>query len=92
MAEFADLAKELMQLMRRADDGDIVPGGEHKIAVRDRDIAVAFHGADEDAVTVAAAKIVQAQTVELAALAQLELDKLHEPVCKRLDFCSGRET
>ena len=92
MAEFADLTKELMQLMRRADHGDIVPGGEHKIAVRDRHAALALHGTDQDALAIAAAKIVQAQAIELTALAQLELDKLHEPVCKRLDFCSGRKT
>ena len=92
MAEFADLTKELMQLMRRADHGDIVPGGEHEIAVRDRHAALALHGADQDALAVAAAKIVQAQAIELTALAQLELDKLHEPVCKWLDFCGGRKT
>lgn len=79
MAEFADLTKELMQLMRRADHGDIVPGGEHKIAVRDRHAALALHGTDQDALAVAAAKIIQAQAIELTALAQLELDKLHEP-------------
>ena len=92
VAELADLAKQLMQLVRRADHGDIVAGGEHKVAVRDRNAALALHGADEDAVAVAAAEIVQAQTVELAALAQLELHELHKAVGKRLDLRGGRET
>ena len=91
VAELADLAKQLVQLVRRADHGDIVAGGEHKVAVRDRDAALALHGADEDAVAVAAAEIVQAQAVELAALAQLELHELHEAVGKRLDLRGGRE-
>ena len=91
MAELADLAKQLMQLVRRADHGDIVPGGEHKVTVRDRDAALALHGADKDTVAVAAAEIVQAQAVELAALAQLELHELHKAVGKRLDLRGGRE-
>ncbi len=91
VAELADFAKQLMQLVRRADHGDIVPGGEHEIAVRDRDTALALHGADENAVAVAAAKIVQAQAVKLAARAQLKLHEFHKAVAKRLDFRSRRK-
>ena len=91
VAELADLAKQFVQLVRCTDHGDIVSGGEHKVAVRDRDAALTLHGTDEDAVAVAAAEIVQTQAVELAALAQLELHELHEAIGKRLDLRGGRE-
>ena len=91
VAKLTDLAKQFVQLVRCTDHGDIVSGGEHKVAVRDRDAALTLHGTDEDAIAVAAAEIVQTQAVELAALAQLELHELHEAIGKRLDLRSGRE-
>ena len=86
-----DVAEQLVDVLRRADDADIVPRLEDEIAAGYVDLIAPLHGADERAVAEPAVIIPQRHAAEPVLLRDPQLHQLRLPLGKGLDLRGGGE-
>ena len=86
-----DTLEELVRLLLRGKEGDLVTGPEHEVTVGDDDLAVALHGADKDVALEPGGDLVDGHAVQLLRRRQGKFDQPHAAARKGIDLACSRE-
>ena len=86
-----DALEELLGLLLRSEEGDLIAVLQYEVAVGDDDPAVTLHGADQNVALELGGDLMDGHTVQPLLLGQGELDEPHAPVRKGVDLACTRK-
>ena len=86
-----DTLEELVGLLLRGEEGDLVAVLQHKVTVGDDDPAVTLHRADQNVALEAGGDLVDGHAVQPLPLGQRKLDEPHASAREGIDFACARE-
>ena len=86
-----DTLEELVGLLLRGEEGDLVAVLQHKVTVGDDDPAVTLHRADQNVALEAGGDLVDGHAVQTLLLGQRKLDEPHAAAREGVDLACARE-